>query len=64
MNGQQPGDPAKLARALIDLADTGNPPLRWVAGADAVLAAEQKAQTLLSQVEAQRALSTSLGHEM
>jgi NAD(P)-dependent dehydrogenase (short-subunit alcohol dehydrogenase family) len=63
MNGQQPGDPAKLARALIRLAESGNPPLRWVAGADAVLAAEQKAQTLLSQVEAQRALSTSLGHE-
>jgi hypothetical protein len=28
-----------------------------------VLAAGQKAQTLLSQVEAQRMLSTSLGHE-
>ena len=63
MNGQQPGDPAKLARALVQLVDSGNPPLRWVAGADAVLAVEQKAQGLLSQVEAQRALSTSLGHE-
>ncbi len=63
MNGQQPGDPAKLARALIQLADSDNPPLRWVAGADAVLAAEHKAQTVLSQVEAQRTLSTSLGHE-
>ncbi|HEY0150224.1 MAG TPA: SDR family NAD(P)-dependent oxidoreductase [Allosphingosinicella sp.] len=63
MNGQQPGDPAKLARALIDLAESGNPPLRWVAGADAVLAAEQKAQTLLSQIQAQRALSTSLRHD-
>lgn len=63
INGKQPGDPAKLARALIQLADSENPPLRWVAGADAVLAADQKAQTLLSQVEAQRALSTSLGHE-
>jgi NAD(P)-dependent dehydrogenase (short-subunit alcohol dehydrogenase family) len=63
MNGQQPGDPAKLARALIQLAGSNNPPLRWVAGADAVLAAEQKARTLLSQVEAQRTLSTSLSHE-
>jgi NAD(P)-dependent dehydrogenase (short-subunit alcohol dehydrogenase family) len=63
MSGQQPGDPAKLAKALIQLADSGNPPLRWVAGADAVLAAERKAQTLLSQVEALRALSTSLSHE-
>jgi NAD(P)-dependent dehydrogenase (short-subunit alcohol dehydrogenase family) len=63
MNGQQPGDPAKLARALIQLAESDNPPLRWVAGADAVLAAEDKAQRLLSQIEAQRTLSTSLGHE-
>jgi NAD(P)-dependent dehydrogenase (short-subunit alcohol dehydrogenase family) len=64
MNGEQPGDPAKLARALIQLAGSNNPPLRWVAGADAVLAAEQKARTLLSQVEAQRTLSTSLSHEV
>jgi hypothetical protein len=63
MNGQQPGDPAKLARALVQLIASDNPPPRWVAGADAVLAVEQKAQSLLSQVEAQRALSTSLGHE-
>jgi NAD(P)-dependent dehydrogenase (short-subunit alcohol dehydrogenase family) len=63
INGKQPGDPAKLAQALVQLAGSDNPPLRWVAGADAVLAAEQKAQTLLSQVEAQRALSTNLGHE-
>lgn len=62
INGKQPGDPQKLAQALIQLAESDNPPLRWVAGADAVLAIEHKAQTLLSQVEAQRALSTSLGH--
>jgi NAD(P)-dependent dehydrogenase (short-subunit alcohol dehydrogenase family) len=63
MSGKQPGDPVKLAKALIQLADGDNPPLRWVAGADAVVAAEQKAQTLLSQVEAHRMLSTTLGHE-
>ena len=63
MSGKQPGDPAKLARALVHLADSDDPPLRWVAGADAVLAAEQKAQILLSQVEAHRALSIGLSHE-
>src|SRR6266436_2007448 len=36
MNGQQGGDPAKLARALVQLAGKEEPPLRWVAGADAV----------------------------
>lgn len=32
MNGQQTGDPVKLARALVALADSDEPPLRWVAG--------------------------------
>jgi NAD(P)-dependent dehydrogenase (short-subunit alcohol dehydrogenase family) len=36
MNGKQSGDPAKLARALVTLLDSPQPPERWVAGADAV----------------------------
>lgn len=63
MSGKQPGDPVKLAKALVQLADSDSPPLRWVAGADAVAAVEQKAQTLLTQIEAHRALSTSLSHK-
>jgi NAD(P)-dependent dehydrogenase (short-subunit alcohol dehydrogenase family) len=63
MNGKQAGDPAKLARALVQLADSDEPPLRWVAGSDAVAAAEQKASTLLAQIDAHRALSTSLAHD-
>jgi len=31
MNGSQAGDPAKLARALVKLADGDDPPLRWIA---------------------------------
>jgi NAD(P)-dependent dehydrogenase (short-subunit alcohol dehydrogenase family) len=52
MNGLQGGDPAKLARALVQLAGQDEPPLRWVAGADAVASVEQKAHTLLAQAEA------------
>jgi NAD(P)-dependent dehydrogenase (short-subunit alcohol dehydrogenase family) len=63
MNGQQAGDPAKLARALIQLADSDEPPLRWVAGEDAVEGVEQKARLLLAQVDAHRELSTSLAHD-
>ena len=63
MNGQQGGDPAKLAEALITIADEDQPPLRWVAGADAVAAAEQKAHTLLAEVDAYRELSTDLAHD-
>ncbi|MCW3010278.1 MAG: short-chain dehydrogenase/reductase [Solirubrobacterales bacterium] len=63
MNGQQPGDPAKLAEALIGLIDSDEPPARWVAGADAVATVEGKARTLIAQVDAHRALSSSLAHE-
>jgi NAD(P)-dependent dehydrogenase (short-subunit alcohol dehydrogenase family) len=63
MNGQQAGDPAKLARALVDLADSDESPLRWTAGEDAVEGVEQKAQLLLAQVDAHRELSVSLAHE-
>jgi len=63
MNGRQAGDPAKLARALIQLADSDQPPLRWVAGEDAVEGVEQKARLLLAQVDAHRELSTGLAYD-
>jgi NAD(P)-dependent dehydrogenase (short-subunit alcohol dehydrogenase family) len=63
MNGLQGGDPAKLAAALVTILDTDTPPARWVAGADAVDAVEQKAKKLLAQVDAYRELSSSLAHD-
>jgi NAD(P)-dependent dehydrogenase (short-subunit alcohol dehydrogenase family) len=63
MNGLQGGDPAKLARALVQLASQDEPPLRWAAGADAVEDLEQKAQRLLAQPDAYRELSSSLAHD-
>jgi NAD(P)-dependent dehydrogenase (short-subunit alcohol dehydrogenase family) len=60
MSGKQGGDPAKLANALVTIVDQQKPPLRWVAGADAVATVEQKANDLLSQVDAYRDLSSSL----
>jgi NAD(P)-dependent dehydrogenase (short-subunit alcohol dehydrogenase family) len=62
MNGRQGGDPAKLARALIGLATSEQPPVRWVAGADAVAGVEQKAKDLLAQVDVHREISSSLAH--
>src|SRR5437879_1160620 len=41
MSGSQGGDPAKLAKALIQLIGQDEPPLRWAAGADAVGTFEQ-----------------------
>jgi len=63
MHGKQGGDPAKLAAALVTLVDSEQPPLRWVAGEDAVEAVTEKARLLLDQIDAHRELSTSLAHD-
>lgn len=60
MSGQQGGDPAKLAAALLTLASEATPPKRWMAGADAISEGERKAKELLEQANAYRALSSSL----
>ena len=59
-NGQQAGDPAKLAQALLTIADEEQPPRRFIAGADAIGTAEQKVKDLQEQIDAYRDLSTSL----
>jgi hypothetical protein len=63
MHGQQAGDPAKLARALITIASQEQPPRRFIAGADAIAIAEQKAKDLQEQANAYRDLSNSLARE-
>ena len=63
MNGLQGGDPAKFAKALIQLAGSDEPPERWPAGADAVETFEKKAKELLAPANAHRALSSSLAHD-
>jgi NAD(P)-dependent dehydrogenase (short-subunit alcohol dehydrogenase family) len=62
MNGQQPGDPAKLARALLTIADQDKPLQRFVAGADAIEAAVAKSKELLAQAEASRELGDDLAY--
>ncbi len=62
MNGKQGGDPAKLAAALVKLASQEKPPVRWVAGADAVQTVEQKGKDLIAQADAYREVSSSLSH--
>jgi NAD(P)-dependent dehydrogenase (short-subunit alcohol dehydrogenase family) len=62
-NGQQAGDPAKLARALVTIANQEPPPRRFIAGADATAAAEQKIADLKKQIETNRNLSTSLAFD-
>jgi len=63
MSGRQGGDPAKLAGALVQLAGQEEPPLRFVAGADAVATVENKAKGLLAQAGAYRDLSSNLAYD-
>jgi NAD(P)-dependent dehydrogenase (short-subunit alcohol dehydrogenase family) len=62
-NGQQSGDPAKLARAVVTIASQEPPPRRFIAGADAIATAEQKVADLKAQIDANRDLSTSLAFD-
>ncbi|MFE4834494.1 SDR family oxidoreductase [Arthrobacter sp. NPDC056691] len=63
MNGQQGGDPAKLADALIELAELDEPPLRFAAGADAVGLFDSRAKQLQDQANAHRGLSSNLAYD-
>lgn len=62
-NGQQSGDPAKLAQALITISSQEKPPRRFIAGADAIGTAEQVVAVLQQQIDAYRELSISLAYE-
>jgi NAD(P)-dependent dehydrogenase (short-subunit alcohol dehydrogenase family) len=60
MDGKQPGDPAKLAQALLTIVDQEQPPFRFIAGADAIAQAEAKLAERQQQIDAYRDLSSSL----
>ena len=60
MNGKQAGDPVKLAQALVTITEMEQPPLRFIAGADAIAQAEEKLAERRRQIDAHRDLSSSL----
>jgi NAD(P)-dependent dehydrogenase (short-subunit alcohol dehydrogenase family) len=62
MHGTQGGDPAKLGSAIVTLADSGELPQRFIAGADAMAAIEQKLADVQSQINANRDLSATLAY--
>ena len=63
MNGQQGGDPRKLAQALVTLSDSSALPLRFIAGSDALDGVEQNLATIQGQIDATRDLSASLSYD-
>ncbi|MBP2648493.1 MAG: family oxidoreductase [Gemmatimonadetes bacterium] len=63
MDGKQGGDPAKLARAIVQLVALKEPPTRFAAGLDAVQTLEAKASTLHAQAQAHLERSSSLAYD-
>jgi len=62
-NHKQPGDPAKLATAILKLADDANPPLRLALGSDTVARIQQKNQSVEAELQQWLAVSTSTNHD-
>jgi NAD(P)-dependent dehydrogenase (short-subunit alcohol dehydrogenase family) len=60
MNHQQVGDPDKLGHALVELAASDQPPMRFAAGEDAVGVTELVLGKRRGDLDAWRTLSTSL----
>ncbi|HWS67767.1 MAG TPA: oxidoreductase [Steroidobacteraceae bacterium] len=58
-NGQQPGDPAKLAGAIVHLASEAKPPMRFLAGSIAADAADAKLAVMRAELGSWRQLSVS-----
>jgi NAD(P)-dependent dehydrogenase (short-subunit alcohol dehydrogenase family) len=63
MHGLQSGDPKKLAQALVTLSDSGELPLRFLAGDYVIGNVEQNLAVVQSQIDAHRTLSASLAFD-
>jgi NAD(P)-dependent dehydrogenase (short-subunit alcohol dehydrogenase family) len=51
-DGEQPGDPAKAAAAILAALDADRPPLRLVLGADAIAAIRHRTDGLVAELDA------------
>jgi NAD(P)-dependent dehydrogenase (short-subunit alcohol dehydrogenase family) len=58
-NGRQPGDPKRLAQALLTLASAANPPLRLQLGTDALARVREKHAFVEQELQTWEALSRS-----
>lgn len=61
-HGTQPGDPAKLAQVIVQLATSSNPPLHLPIGKDAVKNFRTKTEQMSAEVDAWEAVSSSTDH--
>lgn len=62
-NHQQPGDPMKLSRALLVLADSPNPPVRLPLGTDTVARIGEKNRSVEAELQQWLSLAVSTDHD-
>ena len=62
-NHRQTGSPTKLGGALVQLANSAQPPLRYLAGSDAYQQVRDKLDKMLAQIEQWRPLTCSTDGE-
>lgn len=63
INHNQPGDPVKGARRIVDAVDAGDFPVRLFLGSDTVRAVADKAEAVLVEVARQREGASSTDHD-
>ena len=64
LDGNQPGDPVKLAQLLVKVANTENPPLHLPIGKDAIASFRTKTEQMTKEVDEWEALSAGTGYEV
>jgi NAD(P)-dependent dehydrogenase (short-subunit alcohol dehydrogenase family) len=62
-SGNQPGDPAKAAQALLKIIEAENPPARLYLGSDALKLVEEKIEAMKAEIAAWESLSRSTSFE-
>jgi hypothetical protein len=63
INGNQPGDPVKLAAVIVKLAATKNAPLHLPIGSDAVKKLREKTAQITREIEEWEPVSVSTDHQ-
>jgi len=63
VNHAQLGDPVKGAKAIVDIAETPQPPLRLILGSDAYGFTQAKLDTQIAELHAWRKVSESTDHD-
>jgi NAD(P)-dependent dehydrogenase (short-subunit alcohol dehydrogenase family) len=59
MDGQQPGDPAKAAQAIIQVVESPAPPMRLALGTDAMSLIQEKLESVKTDLEAWQQVTVS-----